>query len=57
MKDSQSFVEESISDLFLAVSYANHLTGDSIRPLDDMLLEEIKEQLVNILNNYIDDNA
>jgi|LauGreDrversion4_2_1035121.scaffolds.fasta_scaffold419875_2 hypothetical protein len=57
MKDSQSFVEESISDLFLAVSYANRLTGDSIRPLDDMRLEEIKEQLVNILNNYIDDNA
>lgn len=57
MKNSQSFVEESISDLFLAVSYANRLTGDSIRPLDDMRLEEIKDQLVNILNNYIDDNA
>jgi hypothetical protein len=57
MNDSQSLVNDAISDLFLKISYANRLTGDSISPLDDMRLEDIKDSLVEILERYIDDNT
>lgn len=57
MKDSQSLVEDAISNLFLSASIQNHLSGDSISALDDMLLDDVKETLVKILNRYIDDNA
>ena len=57
MNDSQSLVNDAISDLFLKISYANRLNGDSINPLDDMRLEDIKDSLVEILERYIDDNT
>lgn len=57
MNDPQSLVNDAISDLFLKISYANRLTGDSISPLDDMRLEDMKDSLVEILERYIDDNT
>lgn len=57
MNDPQSLVNDAISDLFLKISYANRLSGDSISPLDDMRLEDIKDSLVEILERYIDDNT
>jgi hypothetical protein len=52
----QEIIDQAINDMFVWVAKENGLSTVDISPLDDMIIEDIKEQLQEVLQRFVEQN-
>lgn len=52
----EQIIDQAINDMFVGVAQENGLSTGDISPLDDMIIEDIKEQLQELLQRFVEQN-
>jgi len=52
----EQIIDQAINDMFVNVAEQNQLSTGDISPLDDMIIEDIKEQLQEVLQRFVEQN-
>lgn len=52
----QDIIDQAINDMFVGVAKENGLLTGDISPLDDMIIDDIKEQLQEVLQRFVEQN-
>ena len=52
----QDIIDQAINDMFVGVAKENGLLTVDISPLDDMIIDDIKEQLQEVLQRFVEQN-
>ncbi len=52
----EQIIDQAINDMFVWVAKDNGLLSVDIIPLDDIIIEDIKEQLQEVLQRFVEQN-
>lgn len=52
----EQIIDQAINDMFVNVAEQNQLPTEDINPLDDIIIEDIKEQLQEVLQRFVEQN-
>jgi hypothetical protein len=52
----EQIIDQAINDMFVNVAEQNQLSTGDISPLDDMIIDDIKEQLQEVLQRFVEQN-
>jgi hypothetical protein len=52
----EQIIDQAINDMFMGVAKQNQLSTGDISPLDDMIIDDIKEQLQEVLQRFVEQN-
>lgn len=57
MKDQiETIIDQAINDMFVELAYEFDLHSGDIEPIEDLKIENIKEQLLPILERFVEQN-
>jgi hypothetical protein len=52
----QEIIDQAINDMFVWTAKDNRLSTGDISPLDDMIIDDIKKQLQEVLQRFVEQN-